>query len=296
MNQAGTLAQTSVSRGAGPPAVPAESICLYFATIGTTANTIIATTNVAPTVAQLLATSISAHAPAVIPGFTWAANKSVGDQLVAIGNEFTLLAQNIQANSASITTLQGELWTSPNEVVTTDVKVTGLTGAQHTVRYAGGTLGGPPSSGTWAVGDVLPDLANGVLYLCTGAGTPGTWKAFDARNAYTALPTVTRGDSFWTYNSGGSTIRPLSGIITMAAASGSLAAAGASTVCTVNLTPLGLAAPPVVQVTFADSALTPVTAAVSTPLASSFSIYLINPTASAVSLNTTYYFYYQIIP
>lgn len=33
---------------------------------------------------------------------------------------------------------------------------------------------GAPSTGTWAVGDLMQDSA-GELYRCTAAGTPGTW-------------------------------------------------------------------------------------------------------------------------
>jgi hypothetical protein len=51
----------------------------------------------------------------------------------------------------------------------------GLTGATSTSRYAGATAGGAPVSGTFAVGDFVVDNANGAIYICTAAGTPGTW-------------------------------------------------------------------------------------------------------------------------
>ncbi len=41
-------------------------------------------------------------------------------------------------------------------------------------RFVGGTTSGAPSSGTWNLLDVVVD-ENGVLWVCTTAGTPGTW-------------------------------------------------------------------------------------------------------------------------
>jgi hypothetical protein len=53
--------------------------------------------------------------------------------------------------------------------------VTGPTGATTPTRLAGGTAGGPPASGTWAAGDMVVDT-QGFTWICTVAGTPGTWK------------------------------------------------------------------------------------------------------------------------
>jgi hypothetical protein len=50
----------------------------------------------------------------------------------------------------------------------------GLTGATAATRYAGGTTSGAPSSGTFAVGDFIVDQT-GRIFICTTAGTPGTW-------------------------------------------------------------------------------------------------------------------------
>lgn len=51
---------------------------------------------------------------------------------------------------------------------------TGLTGAVSASRYVGATASGSPSSGTFAVGDYVV-AQTGDFYLCTAAGTPGTW-------------------------------------------------------------------------------------------------------------------------
>lgn len=50
----------------------------------------------------------------------------------------------------------------------------GLTGATAATRYAGATSSGAPASGTFAVGDFVIDQT-GKVYVCTAAGSPGTW-------------------------------------------------------------------------------------------------------------------------
>lgn len=51
---------------------------------------------------------------------------------------------------------------------------TGLTGAVQASRYAGATTSGHPTTGTYAVGDFTVDQT-GSFWICTAAGTPGTW-------------------------------------------------------------------------------------------------------------------------
>ena len=51
---------------------------------------------------------------------------------------------------------------------------TGLPGATAASRYAGATTSGAPTTGTFAVGDFIIDQT-GKVYVCTVAGTPGTW-------------------------------------------------------------------------------------------------------------------------
>ncbi len=50
----------------------------------------------------------------------------------------------------------------------------GLTGATAASRYVGATASGAPASGTFSVGDYIIDQT-GKVWVCTGAGTPGTW-------------------------------------------------------------------------------------------------------------------------
>ena len=50
----------------------------------------------------------------------------------------------------------------------------GLTGAVAATRFVGGTTNGAPTAGTFAVGDFIVDQTASI-WVCTIAGTPGTW-------------------------------------------------------------------------------------------------------------------------
>lgn len=50
----------------------------------------------------------------------------------------------------------------------------GLPGATAGSRLAGGVVSGPPATGTFGFLDVVPD-GNGAVWVCTVAGSPGTW-------------------------------------------------------------------------------------------------------------------------
>lgn len=65
-----------------------------------------------------------------------------------------------------------------------------LTGAVAATRYVGSTTSGAPVSGTFAVGDFIV-TQDGSVYICTVAGTPGTWVAVSGGGGGSALvPTV----------------------------------------------------------------------------------------------------------
>jgi len=49
-----------------------------------------------------------------------------------------------------------------------------LPGAIAPTRYAGGTVSGAPVTGTFQLGDFIVD-ESGAIWVCTAAGTPGTW-------------------------------------------------------------------------------------------------------------------------
>lgn len=56
-----------------------------------------------------------------------------------------------------------------------DFLPTGKTGATAVSTYAGATTGGPPTTGTFALGDFIIDQT-GLEWVCTVAGSPGTWR------------------------------------------------------------------------------------------------------------------------
>jgi len=64
------------------------------------------------------------------------------------------------------------------------IGATGLPGATAASRYAGATVSGAPTTGTFAVGDFIIDQS-GKFYVCTAAGTPGTWGAVGGSSALT---------------------------------------------------------------------------------------------------------------
>ena len=91
-------------------------------------------------------------------------------QAITVGYQ---IAQTVDANLLSqLAPLSGATFTG--EVVAPDFKTSGLTGATSATRYVGGTANGAPTSGTFAVGDFIVDQT-GTIWVCTTAGTPGTW-------------------------------------------------------------------------------------------------------------------------
>lgn len=104
----------------------------------------------------------------------------------------------------------------------TFLKPSGLTGAVAASRYAGATATGSPATGTFAVGDYVI-TQDGHIFICTAAGTPGTW--VDAGTA----------------GSGTVTSVAISGGTTGITVSGSpITTAGTVTLAATNLKPSGL--------------------------------------------------------
>lgn len=68
----------------------------------------------------------------------------------------------------------GSVGTFAGEVTGTDFKATGLAGSVAASRYVGATASGAPSTGAHLLGDFVVDQT-GKFWVCTTAGTPGTW-------------------------------------------------------------------------------------------------------------------------
>lgn len=67
----------------------------------------------------------------------------------------------------------------------------GLTGATAATRWVGATASGAPASGTFAVGDFVI-TQDGHIFVCTTAGSPGTWANAGAGGM--SNPMTTAGD------------------------------------------------------------------------------------------------------
>lgn len=67
---------------------------------------------------------------------------------------------------------------------------TGLTGATAPSRWVGGTASGAPASGTFGAGDFVVDTS-GDVWVCTAAGSPGTWKGLSGNASAIDGVTVT---------------------------------------------------------------------------------------------------------
>lgn len=65
----------------------------------------------------------------------------------------------------------------------------GLAGATSATRYAGATASVAPTSGTFAQGDFVTTL-DGKVFICTVAGTPGTWVQVGASSGGASLGQV----------------------------------------------------------------------------------------------------------
>ena len=120
------------------------------------------------------------------------------------------IAQTVDANLLSqLAPLSGATFTG--EVVAPDFKVSGLTGATAATRYVGGTTNGAPTSGTFAVGDFIVDQT-ATIWVCTTAGTPGTWWSTISSHAVLRSATATAGKNEVTIFSGSTASQTISAV------------------------------------------------------------------------------------
>jgi parallel beta-helix repeat protein len=85
-----------------------------------------------------------------------------------------------------------------------DYAPSGLTGATAASRYAGATASGAPVSGTFAKGDFVADQT-GAFWVCTTAGTPGTWTAVSGSGGGLTNPMSAVGDTIYGGTAGAAT-------------------------------------------------------------------------------------------
>lgn len=118
--------------------------------------------------------------------------------LYTVDNELDLAATgasgviNFYTTGGTSPVLAGSISASQNWTMTGTQTATaqissGLTGATGASRYVGGTASGAPASGTFVIGDFIVDRT-GSFWICTTAGSPGTWTQLSA-GGY-SLPTA----------------------------------------------------------------------------------------------------------
>src|SRR5438046_5152704 len=82
--------------------------------------------------------------------------------------------QTFENVSATGTLQAGTTVTAGTALVGASLSVSGLTGSVVASRYVGQTASGAPSTGAHLLGDFCTTTA-GEVFICTVAGTPGTW-------------------------------------------------------------------------------------------------------------------------
>ena len=171
---ADTLLYRSVS--STPPAagqVKQSTVANLAATVASTAA------DFAPT-GLTGAVAVSRYAGATTSGAPVSGTFAVGDFVVdQAGTIWICTAAGTPGTWTSLvnttgTQTVGGTKTFAGEVRAPDFAPSGLTGATGASRYAGATTSGAPTSGTFAVGDFVVDRT-GAIWVCTVAGTPGTW-------------------------------------------------------------------------------------------------------------------------
>ena len=128
-------------------------------------------------------------------------------QSIAVGYQ---IAQTVDANLLSqLAPLSGATFTGN---VTAPAHIaSGLTGATAASRYVGGTTNGAPTSGTFAVGDFIVDQT-ATIWVCTTAGTPGTWWSTISNHAVLRSATATAGKNEVTIFSGSTASQTISAV------------------------------------------------------------------------------------
>lgn len=111
-----------------------------------------------------------------LQGIPW--NGGIDDRTAAIDannlNAVTDSATDAEVSTAVALLVPKAGGTMTGELVVPDLSVAGLTGSVTSTRYVGGS-NGAPTTGAHLVGDWVVDPTNACIWICTVAGTPGTW-------------------------------------------------------------------------------------------------------------------------
>jgi hypothetical protein len=112
------------------------------------------------------------------PG-TWVDTGSVGNQVTSVFARTGAVVATSGDYTAAQVTNAADLSSSSDQDFTGQVsaprlEVNGNTGATLVTRLIGGNASGAPASGTWEARDCVINT-DGTIWVCTVAGTPGTW-------------------------------------------------------------------------------------------------------------------------
>jgi hypothetical protein len=103
---------------------------------------------------------------------------------------------NLYRSSAGVLQTDNNLQANSGYLQASRIVAAGITGATAASRYVGATTGGPPNTGTFNVGDFVLDNSTGGWWICTGAGTPGTWHA-GGGNDFTTTQQIAAGECIY---------------------------------------------------------------------------------------------------
>jgi hypothetical protein len=82
----------------------------------------------------------------------------------------------VAAVHSGATAMGSGAWTGTGSLQEQTLGFTGISGAQAlNIRLAGSHGTGPPTTGTFQLGDIVVDSQLPVQWFCTAAGSPGTW-------------------------------------------------------------------------------------------------------------------------
>lgn len=99
---------------------------------------------------------------------------TAGETIDSGGLTITAGGLTVASGVSAVQAVTATTVTGTGEVKGTDFNATGLTGAVAGTRLVGATSSGAPGSGTFLLGDMVVDQT-GAIWVCTTAGTPGTW-------------------------------------------------------------------------------------------------------------------------
>ena len=187
-------------------------------------------TTAAPTVAKLQGTTLSTPSGGATSylNATGGWSTPAGAVPTVFGRSGAVTAQSGDYTAAQVTNAadksSASTQTFTGNISSPAVSASGLTGATAASRYVGATSSGAPASGTFVVGDFVIDQT-AKIWVCTTAGSPGTWTQITSSNGGVS-----------SFNSRTGSVTPQSGDYTAAQVSALPSTDDLSAIATANAT------------------------------------------------------------